>query len=141
MSVASTIIESPNGSRISQRRNAILALYGLSAFWGVTQVVAPENPSFYAFSTLAFATLATMWFWLDRRILARPHLSILFLLFFLTWPIASFIHLLATRGLRGFGYWLIHALGLSATMSTMFILTMLLLFWLGVLDADAMFET
>lgn len=114
-------------------------MYGLSGFWGVAQVIAPENSLLYLLTVFAFATLTTMWFWIDRRILARPHVPILFLLFFLVWPVASFVHLLATRGIRGCGYWLVHALGLFVTMYVTFFITVLLLYWMGILDENAVF--
>ena len=115
-------------------------MYGLSAFWGVAQIIAPNSGSLYIASAIAFATSATLWFMVDRRILAKPQLPILQLLFFFTWPAASLIHLITSRGIRGFGFWLLHSIGLFATMCLTFFPTMFLLYWLGVLDLDAMTE-
>ena len=138
MTAETSTIESTDASRIFHRRYAVLALYGLSAFWGVAQLIAPDNGPLYIGGAIAFATSATLWFAVDRRILRKPQLPILQLLFFFTWPAASLIHLLTTRGLWGFGYWLLHAIGLFATMCLTFFPTMFLLYWFGVLDLDAM---
>ena len=134
MFVALNTLEPSGENRIAHRRYAVLALYGLSAFWGVAQLAAAENPLLQILSAFAFAALATTWFGIDRRVLGRPPLPILRLLFFFTWPVASLIHLLATRGLRGCGYWLVHAIGLFLTMCFTFFPSMLLLYWAGVLE-------
>ncbi len=138
MTTATSTIESTDASRIIQRRYAVVALYGLSAFWGVTQLIAPGNAQLYVASALAFATSATLWFAIDRRILAKPQLPVLQFLFFFAWPVASLIHLVTSRGLRGFGYWLLHSVGLLVTMCLTFFPTMFLLYWTGVLDLGAM---
>lgn len=138
MTAATATIESKDASRIVHSRYAVLALYGLSAFWGVAQVIAPDNAPLYIASAIAFATSATLWFSTDRRILAKPQVPILQLLFFFTWPVASLIHLPTSRGCRGVGYWLLHSVGLFATMCLTFFPAMFLLYWTGVLDSDAM---
>ncbi|TWU05430.1 hypothetical protein [Allorhodopirellula heiligendammensis] len=140
MTAAMSLTESIDTSRVIHRRYAVLLLYGLSAFWGVGQVVSPNNPLLYIASAIAFATSATLWFSIDRRILAKPRLPVLQLLFFFTWPAASLIHLLASRGLRGFGYWLLHSVGMFMTMCVTFFPAMLLLHWFGILDLDALNE-
>jgi len=133
MTTASSIIDSTGSVRIVHRRCAVLALYGLSAFWGVAQLVAPDHSLLYIANAIAFATSATLWFAMDRLVLAKPAVPILQLLFFATWPVASLIHLVTSRGLRGMGYWLLHTVGLYATMCLTFFPAMLLLNWLGVL--------
>ncbi len=138
MTTAISTIVSTDASRIIQRRYAVVALYGLSAFWGVAQLIAPGNAPLNIAGALAFATSATLWFAIDRRILTKPHLPILQFLFFFSWPVASLIHLATSRGLRGFGYWLLHSVGLFVTMCLTFFPTMFLLYWAGVLDLDAM---
>lgn len=140
MSIAPTAIEPLTDRRITQRRHAVVALYGLSAFWGIAQVVGSNNALLHIAATLAFAATATSWFSVDRRIYERPRIPVLQLLFFFTWPIASFIHLVSTRGFRGCAHWLLHAVGLFVTMCLTFIPTILLLYWLGILDLDAMAE-
>jgi hypothetical protein len=140
MTAAASTLDSTDVDRIAHRRYAVIALYGLSAFWGVAQLVAPDNSLLYIASAVAFATSATLWFGVDRRILAKPRLPILQLLFFFTWPIASLIHLLTSRGLRGVGHWLMHAVGLFATMCVTFFPAMFLLYWMGILELDALAE-
>ena len=140
MTTATSAIESIDASRIIHRRYAVIVLYGLSAFWGVAQLIAPDNAPLYIASALAFAASATLWFVIDRRILAKPQLPILQFLFFFTWPVASLIHLLTSRGLRGLGYWLLHSVGLFVTMCLTFFPAMFLLYWSSVLDLDAMTE-
>ena len=141
MTIAATTLDSTAADRIVHRRYAVLALYGLSAFWGIAQLVAPNSSLLYLASAIAFATSATLWFTIDRRILAKPRLPILQLLFFFTWPIAALIHLLTSRGLRGIGHWLIHAVGLFATMCLTYFPALFLLYWMGILDLDALAET
>lgn len=140
MADASSPLASDDLNRIAYRRYAVIALYGLSAFWGVAQVVAPDNSLLYLASAAAFATSATLWFATDRRILAKSRLPILQLLFFFTWPIASLVHLLTSRGLRGLGLWLVHVFGLFATMCATFFPAIILLHSIGVLDMDALAE-
>lgn len=140
MPTATSAIESIDANRIIHRRYAVIILYGLSAFWGVAQLIAPDNAPLYIANAFAFAASATLWFVIDRRILAKPQPPILQFLFFFTWPVASLIHLLTSRGLRGLGYWLLHSVGLFATMCLTFFPAMLLLYWSGVLDLDAITE-
>ena len=141
MTTATSTIVSTDASRIIQRRYAVVALYGLSAFWGVAQLIAPGNAPLNVAGALAFAVSATLWFSTDRRILGKPQLPILQFLFFFSWPVASLIHLVTSRGLRGFGYWLLHSVGLFVTLCLTFFPTMFLLYWTGVLDLDAMTKT
>lgn len=130
-------IDSFDNNRLKHRRYVVMALYGLSACWGVAQTLERENAIVEVAGAIAFATTATLWFTIDRRILAKPQLPILQLLFFCTWPVASLIHLVASRGLRGFGYWLLHAIGMFATMCLTFIPGALVLSWMGVIDLDS----
>lgn len=140
MTTATAIIGPTDADRIAHRRYAVFALYGLSAFWGVAQLVAPDNFLLYIIGSFAFSTSATLWFAIDRRLLAKPRLPILQLLFFFTWPAASLIHLLTSRGLRGIGYWLLHSVGLFVMMCLTFIPGMFFLYWMGMLDLDAVVE-
>lgn len=140
MTAAATTHDSSDTDRIFHRRYSVITLYGLSAFWGVAQAVAPDNSLLYFASAIAFATSATLWFAIDRRILAKQKLPILHLLFFFTWPIASLIHLLVSRGIRGIGYWLIHACGLFGTMCLTFFPAVILQYWLGIIDLDTLAE-
>jgi hypothetical protein len=126
MTTATSTTESIDAGRIIQRRYAVIALYGLSAFWGVAQLIAPGNARLYVAGALAFAISATLWFAIDRRLLGKPQLPVLQFLFFISWPVASLIHLVTSRGLRGFGYWLLHSVGLIVTMCLTFYPTMIL---------------
>ena len=138
MTATSSAIESSSRDRIERRRNAVLLLYGLSAFWGIAQVVAPGNSTLLIAGGITFATCATLWFTTDRRIVGSAALPIVQFLFFLTWPVGSLVHLLISRGVRGVGYWLLHAAGLFLTMCLTFYPTMFLLYWLGMLNLDAL---
>ncbi len=102
--------------RFVYRRCAVVMLYVLAAFWGATQSVVVENSLLDFANSLAFASSATLWFVVDRRTQAKSSLPVLQLLFFFTWPLASLIHLVRSRGLRGIGYWLAHVIGLLVTM-------------------------
>jgi hypothetical protein len=140
MTAATPPLKPVDATRIAHRRYAVLVLYGMSAFWGVAQLVAPGNSLLYIASAMVFATSATLWFTIDRRILSKAPLPVLQMLFFFTWPVASLIHLLTSRGIRGLGHWLLHAAGLFATMCLTFFPAMFLLYWLGFLDLETLTE-
>ncbi len=136
MTAASSTLDSIAADRMAYRRYAVLALYGQSAFWGIAQLFAVNNALLYMANMVAFATSATLWFEIDCRMLAKSRLPILRLLFFFAWPIASLIYLMASRGVREVGYWLLHVVGLFATMCLTFFLAMFLLYWLGMLNVE-----
>jgi hypothetical protein len=104
-----------------------MAMYATAAFWGSAQVLSPNNSLLVLATICAFSTAATFWFAIDRRILAKPHLQILLHLFFFSWPIATLIHLMTSRGLRGAGHWLMHSAGLLIAMCLAFYGTIILL--------------
>lgn len=136
MNVPMTTIQSIDAARTAYRRYAVIGLYVLSAFWGVAQLLEPANSILDVTSTIAFASCATLWFTIDRRILGKPQIPVLRLLFLLTWPAGSLVHLLTSRGLRGVGYWFLHAVGMFLTTCLTFFPAMFLLSWMGVVDLD-----
>jgi hypothetical protein len=121
-------------ARIKIRRRFVLALYGLSVFWGIAYQFAADDARLEILGSMMFAMLATLWFVVDRTILGRPRILVLEMLFFITWPLAAFIHLVTTRGLRGFGYWLLHSIGLSLTMIIAAVITVVVMLLFGIID-------
>lgn len=121
-------------SLIRLRRQVVIVLYLLAAIWGVVNQFAAENFRVQALGTLAFATLGTLWFVIDRRILGYPRIFILETLFFVVWPFAALIHLVATRRLYGFGLWLLHGFGLIAVSILMAFISVLVLMMFGIME-------
>ncbi|MEM9365311.1 MAG: hypothetical protein AAGD07_04885 [Planctomycetota bacterium] len=124
-------------SRLAQRRFAVLALYTMAGIRGSSQIVSESNALLYWLSWIGFGTCATLWFVIDRRIQGKACLPILRMVFFFSWPLASLVHVVSTRGFRGLGIWGLHVVGLYATMFLTYIPTALLLHWFGMVDFDA----
>lgn len=121
------------GSR-SIRRFCLVILYVLAGFWGVAQIVGSINGLIYILAALLFATVATHAALEDSRLRQVQFVHILQVLFFCTWPIASLIYLIVTRGWRGFGWWFLHAVGLYAATCFAFYSTYILLYWTGMIN-------
>ncbi|WP_372718686.1 hypothetical protein [Novipirellula sp.] len=115
MAIAANPVASLHHSRIVYRRFAVVALYVMAGCSGAMQAVTQTNGLLGLLCALGFATSATMWFWIDSHLRSRPRPWSLQFVFFLTWPLASLIYLLASRGIRGLGYWILHAISLSLT--------------------------
>ena len=121
---------------ISLRRFYVLLLYVLAAVWGVCQVISGQYALPFMLASLLYSSTATLWAATDSKLRARPLLPIVQLLFFLTWPIATCMYLIATRGWRGIGLWLLHAVGLMFTTCLTFYPTFLTLYYFGWFGAD-----
>ncbi len=95
------------------RRLLVITLYVSSLSWGVVQVMAPAvaGALYYLFG-ITMAGCAAWWAVLDARDRGKPILHILQLLVLVFWPIAVPIYLIATRGFRGLGLSVAHAVGL-----------------------------
>lgn len=120
--------------RITMRRRCIWLLYGVTAFWGVAQVAAPESAAIYMLSVLLLASAATYWAVLDGRIAGNEIPAIIPVVFFFLWPLASLVYLLWSRKWRGLGLWALHLIGLFATLLLTFYPTVILLYWAGLID-------
>jgi len=118
------------------RLRAGLAFYVAIAIWGVLQCVAADSTVTYYLASLIVAFLATNWAVVDSRTRASGFVAILQCVYFFTWPIASLVYLVATRGIRGIGWWLIHAVGLLVTVCLTFYPTFYLLYWFGWIDPN-----
>ena len=125
---------SPQTPNANLRRWCVYALYGLAAFWGVVQVVLPTSGSVNALSAIAFAAVATTWAIYDFRVIERRVPSIIWLIYFFTWPLASLLHLIWTRGIPGVGYWVVNAVGMLVVMMLLFYPTFYLLYSLDLID-------
>ena len=95
------------------RRQLVITLYVSCLVGGVVQVMAPDvvGGLYYLFA-IAMAGCAAWWAVSDARDRGKPILHILQLLVFLSWPIAVPIYLIKTRGFRGLGLSVAHAVGL-----------------------------
>jgi hypothetical protein len=107
----------------SLRRLLVITLYVASLVWGVVQVMLPESGGLYYLFALVMAGAAAWWVVSDARDRGKPILHILQLLIFLLWPIAVPIYLVATRGIRGLGLSVAHAVGLILVLCIGFYVT------------------
>jgi hypothetical protein len=109
-------------------------LYFLAALWGVVQIVSANNGAVYLIFVLLFATSATYAAIEDGRLRQVQWLRIVQFLFLITWPFASLIYLMATRGWRGLGWWCLHAVGLIVATCLTYYPTFVILYAMGMLD-------
>lgn len=92
-----------------------LLLYGIVSAWGALQVVSPGSAAAYILSALLIASTATTWAVYDAQVREFYVPGIVWKLYFVTWPFASFLYLIWTRGVAGLGYWLVNAMGMVFT--------------------------
>lgn len=105
---------STDQAKWEKNKRAIITLYlvWMAAF--LIEAMFPD--SMIGFISMFLVPLfATNWFAVDSRQLGRRVTPISRLLYFVFWPIGALIHLIATRGIRGLGWWAIHAVGLVST--------------------------
>ena len=62
--------------------------------------------------------------------------SIVWLLFFFAWPLASLLYLIWTRGIPGVGYWVVNVVGLFVVMILFFYTTFYLLYSFDMIDLN-----
>ncbi|GAA5507780.1 hypothetical protein [Novipirellula caenicola] len=128
MAIAANPIASLHHSRIVYRRFAVVAMYVIAACLAAMQSAALNGGMLGILGALGLSTSATMWFWIDSHLRSRPHPWSLQFVFFLTWPLASLVYLLASRGgVRGLGYWMLHAIGLGVTVAFASVIGMLVM--------------
>ena len=102
----------------------LVALYVATAVWGVTQCFTQNAGVYYLFA-LFMASMAAMWVVFDARHRGKPLVSAVQFLIFIFWPIAAPIYLIATRGIRGFGWSILNFIGLVVALCIGFYATML----------------
>lgn len=113
-------------------KSSLIALYVLAAVSGATQVF--DNQTAYYLVSLLLAFAATTWAVVDTRIRGGRFLGILRLVYFLVWPVASLVYLIATRKSRGLFWWGLNAVGLYVSVAVTFYLTFSLLYFTGRTD-------
>lgn len=123
--------------RTAKRRQCVWLLYGVTAFWGIAQVVASESGAIYMITAFLLACAATFWAVLDGRIIERRLPAVASLVYFFLWPAASLAYLIWTRGWRGFRLWLLHLVGLFGTQLLTFYPTLILAYSFGLIDAPS----
>lgn len=89
----------------------VVQLYLSTIAWGAVQVF-NQNIGPYLLFGIFMAATATQWTVLDARRRGHSIRHILLLLIVLFWSIAVPIYLIWSRGFRGLGWALLHALGL-----------------------------
>jgi hypothetical protein len=102
-----------NGAQRRLRRVLGLSLYAIMAASGLLGVLLPNSGDWLSlFFAVAFAFTVTYWCIVDGRVVGHPILTSFYWLMFFLWPVAVPIYLIWTRGLRGLGFALLHAIGL-----------------------------
>lgn len=129
-------VSSPDGPvpfvrAVAGDRN-LIAIYGLVALSGIANVFSFTAPAYLLSFLLAFAV--TNWAVVDSRSRDLKFPGIIRVIYFLVWPLASLIYLIATRRFRGILWWVANAVGMIAVMLVTFIPTVLLLYWFGSTD-------
>jgi len=100
---------------------SLIALVLLTAADAIGLLVSEQYSWIETLISLAMAFTATNWAVADARRRDRNLHPVVRLIFFLTWPLASLVYLVATRKLRGFGWWLLWVLVLVGTsLATLF---------------------
>ena len=102
-------------------------MYGLAALHGVTQVFWGEGAAIEFVISLLMALAATNWAIYDRRTQGGGFHGVLRVVYFVTWPLASLVYLIATRKFRGLGWWAVNVVALIATMGITLWLTVFFL--------------
>lgn len=121
---------------VASRRYTVIALYVIAAIWGMLQIVVPEGSPIDVFFSLAFALIATSWCAADCLVRDHRLRGWARIAYFLTWPLASLIYLIATRQWRGIGLWILHAVGLIIINVVATIAALGVLYSLGWIDPN-----
>lgn len=98
-----------SGARL--RRLLLVQLYVSLLLWGGAQVFSNNAGVHYVF-TLFVASCVTWWVVSDAVLLGYPTNFAAVITLFLFWPLATPLYLIWTRGIRGLGWTLLHAVGL-----------------------------
>jgi hypothetical protein len=102
-------------NRSSVRAVLVTCLYLLFAFSGVVQATRPGSAILSLIISLAIASTASYWCVVDSRNRGRPILHSLQAIILFTWPVAVPLYLAYSRGIRGLGIAVAHAIGLLIT--------------------------
>jgi hypothetical protein len=113
----------------------VAQLYIASLLWGIVQVFTQHAGLYFLFAII-MATASALWTVSDARSRGRPVLHIVQLFLFLFWPIAIPIYLVLSRGIRGFGWSLLHAVGLMAALYLGFYITVFSVYGLDAYSAQ-----
>lgn len=115
-SPASNAVAGGSAKSLEKRLRFVLvvAMYLVSAVTNVTAVLRPEGLLVHLLFPLAVCSIMTYWCVIDARMLGSPIVRSLHWIIFFTWPVAVPIYLIWSRGLRGLGLALVHAVGLLA---------------------------
>ncbi|MCA9239246.1 MAG: hypothetical protein KDA37_03565 [Planctomycetales bacterium] len=105
----------------ASRNFSIALLYVLAFLSGVSQTFGLTSSLAELVSSVLFVSAVTSAAVADSRVRRFAFLRVLQELFFFTWPIASLIYLVRTRGWRGLGWWCLHAIGLFLAMCFSFL--------------------
>ncbi len=103
----------PADHRIRLRRMAAVLLYVLAVAFGVGQALQWDSRVVSLLLPFAVASAVTLWCVVDSHIRARPILTSLQFLVFITWPVAVPIYLIWSRRLRGIVLAVVHGVGLT----------------------------
>ncbi|MCA9259698.1 MAG: hypothetical protein KDA61_10885 [Planctomycetales bacterium] len=97
----------------------VVQLYVASAFSGGAQALS-QNTLVHLLLSLLMASSAAMWTSFDAKRRNRRLLPILEFVVFLTWVVSTPTYLIASRGWRGLGWALVHAVCLFAVLIAAF---------------------
>lgn len=93
----------------------VVLLYAATIAWGAVEVFTQHTGLLFLF-TIFSASTATWWAVVDARRRGHPIPYSLQFLLYLFLPVSLPIYLIWSRGLRGFGWSLLHAIGLGLAM-------------------------
>jgi hypothetical protein len=106
----------------------VVALYFLAAFLGMSGVTSATNSAVSFLLSMLLAYTSTMWAVWDSDARDTRFLEVAQLMFFVTWPVATLVYLVYSRGWWGLGWWCLHAVGLWLSMVLSYTATYQLLY-------------
>jgi len=124
-----SVQRSPEPRRTRNLFAAILFL--LAALWGVEQAIAPYNGALYLVFALLMASAASGWMAFDAQLRSYSTPRVVYLIVFLTWPIALPPYFIYALGWRGVAWSALCAVGLLFAVFACFYVTFLTAWMLG----------
>lgn len=109
----------------------LITMYSLCGIFGISQVVAYSNLTVHNVLSLLLAGVATCWANADVTTRGIRFHVILRVIYFLTWPLASLVYLIATRKFFGVGWWLLNAAAMYGTTAVLYYTSYFILFTIG----------